>query len=190
MSPAERVPPPPPSQRGTPGEILPAPGAPGVQSPEGAQSESAPRSPGDSANRTPKTTRQKLFDSDVIAKLTEPSKQSEKKESGITFDTTEFKYYGYLQRLKEKIQGIWRYPPDAADRGIYGDLYIRFTIKKNGRLGAVELVRTSGYRSLDDAAIKALWDGDPYWPLPDEWGRDGFTITGHFVYTLHGMHVR
>jgi protein TonB len=77
-----------------------------------------------------------------------------------------------------------------AEKGIYGDLYIRFTIMKNGRLGAVELVRTSGYRALDDAAIKALWDAEPYWPLPNEWGREGFTITGHFIYTLHGVYIK
>ncbi|MBA4348820.1 MAG: energy transducer TonB, partial [Thermodesulfovibrio sp.] len=113
-----------------------------------------------------------------------------KSESTITFDTEEFKYYGYLQRLKEKIEGLWKYPHDAAERGIYGDLYIKFTIKKNGKLGAVELVRTSGHKSLDDAAIKALKDAEPYWPLPDELDKEGLTITGHFIYSIYGIYIR
>lgn len=137
-----------------------------------------------------KSFRERFFDKDVIGKLAQKSKGNTKPESGITFDIKEFKYYGYMQMLKEKIEGIWRYPSDAAEKGIYGDLYIRFTIKKDGKLGAVELIRTSGHKILDDAAIKALKDAEPYWPLPEEWGRDGFTITGHFVYSIYGTYIR
>jgi len=129
------------------------------------------------------------FDKDVIGKLAQKEKEK-KPDSSITFSTKEYQYQGYMQRLKEKIEGIWKYPTDAAQRGIYGDLYIRFTIKKDGRLGAVDLIRTSGYKSLDDAALRALRDAEPYWPLPDEWGRDGLTITGHFVYTHYGSYIR
>lgn len=137
-----------------------------------------------------KTFREKFFDRDIIGKFAKKDKEVAKPDSGITFDTKEFKYYGYLQRLKEKIEGIWRYPSDAAEKRLYGDLYIRFTIMKDGRLGAVELVRTSGYKSLDDAAIKALKEAEPYWPLPDEWEENRFTITGHFVYSLYGAYIR
>lgn len=137
-----------------------------------------------------KSSRERLFDKDVIGKLAQKNKENAKPESGITFNTKEFQYYGYMQRLKEKIERIWRYPSDAAEKGIYGDLYIRFTIKKDGKLGVVELIRTSGHKILDDAAIKALKDAEPYWPLPEEWGRDGFTITGHFVYSIYGTYVR
>jgi protein TonB len=111
-------------------------------------------------------------------------------EQEITFSTKEFKYYGYKMRLKEKIENIWKYPPEAAQKGIYADLYIRFTILKNGKLGAVELLRTSGYKRLDDAALKALRDAAPYWPLPDEWTEESFTITGHFIYSLYGSYIR
>ncbi|MGO9611877.1 MAG: energy transducer TonB [Dissulfurispiraceae bacterium] len=138
----------------------------------------------------PKSAREKLFDPDILAKLAEPGRGGKKPDSSITFDSADMQYYGYMQRLKEKIEGIWRYPSSAAERGLAGDLYIKFTIKKNGRLGAVELERTSGYRDLDDAAIKALRDADPYWPIPNEWQKDAFTITGHFVYTLHGVYIR
>ncbi len=131
-----------------------------------------------------------LFDSDVIAKSVVKQEKAQKEKSSVTFDAKEFKYYGYMQRLKEKIEGIWRYPPGAMMQGIYGDLYIRFTIKKNGSLGSVELVRTSGHRDLDEAAIRALKDAAPYWPLPDEWKQDGLTITGHFIYSLYGTYVR
>jgi|GEM_PF-371608 len=122
----------------------------------------------------------------IIAKKQEDSKE----KSSLTFDAREFKYHGYMTRLKDKIEGIWHYPADAAMRGIYGDLYVEFTIRRDGSLGRVELVRTSGYKSLDDAAIKALKDAAPYWPLPDEWKQDALTIKGRFVYSLYGVYIR
>ncbi len=132
--------------------------------------------------------REKLFDTEVMGKV---AKREEKEhDNGITFDTKEFKYESYMMKLKERIEGIWKYPPEAAMRGIHGDLLIRFTIEKNGRLSDVELLRTSGYRDLDEAAMQALKDGAPYWPLPDEWGRDELPVTGHFVYSNYGAYIR
>lgn len=132
--------------------------------------------------------KERLFDREVIERFAK--KEETKKDNTLTFDTEEFRYHTYMLRLKEKIENIWRYPPEAAARGIYGDLFIRFTIKKNGMLGDMELVRTSGHRSLDDAAQRALRDAQPFWPLPDEWGKEAVTITGHFIYSIYGTYIR
>lgn len=141
--------------------------------------------PGD-ARKIPLLRDHPLFDREVIDKLAK-KEEGTKRDSTLTFDTEEFRYHTYMERLKEKIEGIWKYPPDAAARGIYGDLFIRFTIRKNGMLGDVELVRTSGHRSLDEAAQRALREAQPFWPLPDEWKKDTITITGHFVYSTYGQ---
>jgi protein TonB len=142
--------------------------------------------------------REKLFDRNIIGDLAKRDIEREKNERekmqgkgrSLTFDTKDYKFLLYNERLKERIESIWIYPHDAATRGIYGDLIIRFTIKKNGTLGAIELVRTSGHQNLDEAAMKALKDGEPYWPLPEEWGMDAYTIVGHFVYTIYGYYIR
>jgi periplasmic protein TonB len=102
----------------------------------------------------------------------------------LSFDGKDLKFMLYDRKLKERIEHIWIYPPSAAARGISGDLVIRFTIMKNGKLGAVELIRTSGHKDLDDAAIKALKDASPFWPLPESWGMDSYTIDGHFIYSI------
>ena len=137
------------------------------------------------------STKEKLFDRNVIGEIAKRDvKKEEKEERAFSFDAKEMRYLTYLRRLKERIESIWIYPPDAAAKGIYGDLLIKFTIKKNGKLGAVELVRTSGYKTLDDAALGALRNAEPFWPLPDEWGMEAYTIEGHFVYTIYGYYVR
>jgi protein TonB len=138
--------------------------------------------------------RERLFDKNVIANLAKRDiareEEKENKNKNFTFDTKEYRFLLYNRRLRERIESIWVYPPYEAEHGIYGDLEIRFTIKKNGQLGSVELLRTSGHKSLDDAAIKALKDGAPYWPLPDEWGMEAYTIDGHFIYTIYGNLIR
>ena len=84
--------------------------------------------------------------------------------------------------LKEKIESIWQYPKEAARLGLSGDLYIKFTIKRDGKLGEIDLLRTSGHKDLDEAAMKALKDAEPFWPLPADWEKDDLEINGHFIY--------
>jgi protein TonB len=126
--------------------------------------------------------RSQLFDKKTIEKFARKSQPTKK---GLTFDTSEFKHRGYMRMLKEKIENIWKYPKEAARLGISGDLYVKFSIKRDGKLDEVELLRTSGYRDLDEAAMKAVKDAEPYWPLPDDWTKDVLEIKGHFIY-IHG----
>jgi periplasmic protein TonB len=187
------------SGRQLPEGVLPGPGKSKKEG-EGLDERTRPGStdgdsgkPGVSKNAKPGyLDRAKLFDRGVIGDSArkEVAGSQKKKDDSITFDTSDYRYAGYMRRLKEKIESIWVYPPEAAARGIYGDLKIRFTIMKNGKLGEVELIRTSGNKMLDDAAIKALKDGEPYWPIPEEWGMDSYTVPGHFIYSIYGYQIR
>ncbi len=135
--------------------------------------------------------KERLFDSNIIGDIAKREiKKEESEAKKFSFNAKDMRYLPYLKRLKERIESIWIYPPEAASRGIYGDLIIRFTIKKNGGLGTTELIRTSGHKSLDDAAIRALKEAEPFWPLPDEWGLETYTIEGHFIYTIYGYYIR
>ena len=120
-----------------------------------------------------------LFDRETIEKFAQKPSLNDRSHS---FDAPGFKHRGYMRLLKQKIERIWEYPEEMARRGISGDLYVTFFINKDGSLGDVRLVRTSGHRELDEAAIKALKDAEPFWPLPDNWEKDGFEINGHFIY--------
>jgi len=161
-----------------------AEGEPDIGSSENKGASPVPRVPSPS-------TKEKLFDRNIIGDIAKRDvTKGEKEGQTFSFDVKEMRYLTYLRRLRERIESIWIYPPDAAAKGIYGDLIIKFAIKKNGKLGSVELIRTSGHKDLDDAALRALRDADPFWPLPDEWGMEAYTIQGHFVYNIYGYYVR
>jgi len=135
-----------------------------------------------------------LFDKNIIGALAKRNIEREEKEINedkpITLDTKEYKFWNYNQRLKERIESVWRYPDEAAQAGIRGDLVIKFSIKKNGQLGGAELIRGSGYPILDKAALEALKEASPYWPLPEAWGMDSYTLVGNFVYTISSAFIR
>ena len=120
-----------------------------------------------------------LFDRKTIDKF---ASKGPAKDKGLTFEAPEFNNRGYMRLLREKIEYLWKYPREAARLGKSGDLYIKFSIKKDGSLGKLELIRTSGHRELDEAAMKALKDAQPYWPLPDDWKDEELDINGHFIY--------
>lgn len=159
------------------------------QRPLASTPEGAPHTPGARERMAPEG-KSRLFDSEVIAKAAKGPTPSEEDARGITFDTEELKYQGYMRLLKDKIEGIWVYPREAAEKGVFGDLVIRFVIRKDGTLGSVKVLRTSGHGMLDEYAVRALRDGEPYWPLPEGWGRKSLTVTGHFIYTLYGVRLR
>jgi len=41
---------------------------------------------------------------------------------------------------------------------------------------------SSGFRILDEAAIRAVKEASPYLPLPEAWHQDSLTVTGNFIY--------
>ncbi len=110
------------------------------------------------------------------------------KKDAVTLDTDDLMYTSYLQGLKRRIELIWKYPETARRDGLQGSLIMRFSIGKSGKLESVEIVRSSGYPMLDEAAKQALEDANPYNPLPDNWHKTSFTITGTFIYKIYGLY--
>ncbi len=104
------------------------------------------------------------------------------KRDSISINTDDLRYLSYMLKLKQRIELIWQYPPEAIAAGLQGDLLLNFTIRQDGKLTDVILIRSSGYRVLDEEAIQAVRAAAPYAPLPESWHQDRITITGNFIY--------
>lgn len=70
----------------------------------------------------------------------------------------------------------------AAKKGWTGNLLIDFTVKKDGSLGDIVLVRSSGNPALDDDTIISLKLAAPFTPMPEKFDMEEITIRGIFVY--------
>jgi len=162
-----------------------SPPQPAVQGTPGGQP-SKPSGGGEAPRRLSKPTEE---DMRRYAKADQQVQRAEPGQ-GITLDTTDLMYASYMQGLKNRIELNWKYPESAQRDGIQGDLVMRFTISKSGKVTDLELIRSSGYGVLDKAVKQALMDASPFNPLPDSWKKDEFVITGTFMYRLYGMYVR
>ncbi|MBI5191746.1 MAG: TonB family protein [Nitrospirae bacterium] len=176
----------------TGGDGVPAPSPPASSEVRSAPSRPSPPSgwsPGSAPERPGKLKRPSFEDLERYANV-DKEVQRPKDDQSITLDTDDLMYASYMQGMKKRIELIWKYPETARQDGLQGSLVMRFTIAKSGRVGDIDILKSSGYPLLDDAAKQALIDASPFNPLPDSWKKESFTITGTFVYRLYGMYVR
>ncbi len=123
---------------------------------------------------------------------TQPSKVGArnvpKSEDTVDLNTTEFKYYSYFLGLKRQIEGVWHYPKDAAQRGEHGSLNLIFTIKSNGDLEGIQIVSSTGFKSLDGEALRAIKVAAPFHPFPKSWqGLEKLNVKATFEYTYRNF---
>lgn len=76
-------------------------------------------------------------------------------------------YGRYLDDLRRRVQELLRYPATARRRGLSGTVQLEVTIKPDGAIGQIVVVRSSSHAVLDDAALDTLRALSPE-PFPAE----------------------
>ncbi len=105
--------------------------------------------------------------------------------TSLLLNTTEFKYQEYFMHIKRKINFYWEYPSVAARLGQQGRLQINYTIMKDGSVTVddIDLVKSSNYSILDDAAITAIRLASPFNPFPKGFEHEEIQIHHSFKYS-------
>ena len=86
----------------------------------------------------------------------------------------EYRYARYVEDWRVKIEriGELNYPQSARDQKIYGSLMLSVAIKADGSVDKIELLRSSGHKVLDEAAINIVRLSAPYARFPPDIARD------------------
>lgn len=86
----------------------------------------------------------------------------------LSADTRESSIAGYVDRWKRKIETVGSkfIPEQAGLRGLSGSPTLEVTIDASGRLADVVIIRSSGSRVLDQAALSILRRASPFDPFP------------------------
>lgn len=76
----------------------------------------------------------------------------------------------YVRNWVDKVTrvGNSNYPEEARSRGIYGDLRLLVSLRKDGTIKEVSILESSGSTVLDDAAIRIIRMAAPFAPFPEE----------------------
>jgi len=74
----------------------------------------------------------------------------------------------YLQAWRERLETVGNayYPRESLRYGLYGALRLRVVLRSDGSLESVDLLDSSGYAVLDEAALKIVRLAAPYAPFP------------------------
>jgi periplasmic protein TonB len=80
----------------------------------------------------------------------------------------------YLQAWRRKVEtvGNMNYPEEARRDQLYGSLRLMVAIEPDGSLKDVRILDSSGFKVLDDAAIRIVRQAAPFAPFPEEMRRN------------------
>jgi len=85
----------------------------------------------------------------------------------------EYRFAQYAEDWRQKIErvGTLNYP-EAARGKLYGSLLLSVTIRADGNVDSVEILRSSGHKVLDEAARRIVQQAAPYAAFPPDIRRD------------------
>lgn len=92
------------------------------------------------------------------------SKKEMEKEEGevISLEARDTRFASYFAHLRRRIERAW----DPRVSKYPGTVKLKFVLRADGTLRRVELLKSSGYKILDNAAESAITDTAPFEPLP------------------------
>ncbi len=113
---------------------------------------------------------------DEIARLTERidaktrAYQSRARRKAISTSTREYRYASYMEAWRRKVEriGNLNYPEEARRKGLYGNLILHVSVRADGSLEGIRVVRSSGQDLLDQAAVRIVELAAPFAPFPPD----------------------
>ncbi|MBI2877130.1 MAG: cell envelope integrity protein TolA [Candidatus Tectomicrobia bacterium] len=96
-----------------------------------------------------------------------------------------FPFQSYLKRVRDKIEHNWSpvvgYLPPAGKRVV-----VAFRILKDGRISHPQVEKASGISFLDQSALRAVLESQPFPPLPSEFNEEFLGVHFGFEYVDQG----
>ncbi|MDD2271272.1 MAG: TonB family protein [Desulfuromonadaceae bacterium] len=88
----------------------------------------------------------------------------------------------FLRRFEGAIYGVWRYPQEAAMKGIEGITPVRITFNRRGEITNIVQLESSGARILDEEVLRTLRAIGPVGGFPKGYNKEEFHLIAFFQY--------
>lgn len=87
----------------------------------------------------------------------------------ISANTAEYEFAAYMRSWVQRVEriGNLNYPDEARRRNLFGQLLMTVAVRRDGSIERIDIIRSSGYPVLDEAALRIVRLGEPYPPLPE-----------------------
>ncbi len=163
-------------QQATPGQVPVSPGssAAGLLKPKAATEQK----PSSAAHLFPGASRS--------AKLEESYRRRFEKDisEGDTrfLNSDDIVFGSFLRRFEGAVYGVWRYPMEAAMKGIEGVTPVRITFNRRGEITNIQQLESSGARILDEEVYRTLRAIGPVGGFPKGYDKEEFHLIAFFQY--------
>lgn len=131
---------------------------------------------------------------DSMARLEENYRRKFEKDiaEGDTafLNTDNIQFASFLRRFENSVYGVWRYPQEAAMKGIEGITPVRITFNRRGEIVQVQLLESSGATVLDDEVMRTLRLIGPVGGFPKGYDKDEFHLIAFFHYGITRRSLR
>lgn len=152
------------------------PEAPAVTRIESLDPEMLLESDGDAAERELPDARQLVMESRALARVTQDPVSDARtaperpRRKFISANTQEHVYAAYMRNWVAKVErvGNLNYPEAARRANVDGSLMLRVDVRQDGSVDRIDLLRSSGYEVLDEAAVRIVRLAAPFAPLPPD----------------------
>lgn len=86
----------------------------------------------------------------------------------ISANTQEYAYASYMRAWVQRVEriGNLNYPGEARARSIEGQLVLTVAVRRDGTVERIDVIQSSGFALLDDAAQRIVRLSEPFAPLP------------------------
>ena len=99
---------------------------------------------------------------------------SRPRQAFISASTREHRFAFYMESWRQKVEriGNLNYPDEARRNNLAGSLLLDVALNADGSVLEITVRRSSGYRVLDEAAVRIVELAAPFAPFPDDIARD------------------
>jgi len=101
-------------------------------------------------------------------------------------DTTDPRMQAYFADLKKRITAVWSYPAEAIQKQQSGKGVVVFLLRRNGSVGEVKVVHSTGSDILDRYLANAIRLAAPFPSIPCQVTEEAIPISIGFSYSLPG----
>jgi periplasmic protein TonB len=105
-------------------------------------------------------------------------------------NSDDIQFGSFLRRFENSVYGVWRYPLEAAQKGIEGITPVKITFNRRGEIVHVQLLESSGAKVLDEEVFRTLKLLGPVGGFPKGYDKDEFNLIAFFQYGMSRRSLR
>jgi len=122
--------------------------------------------------------------SELVKIKPEKNTSPEDTEDTISLETKDKRYSSYAKIIKSRLMQHWKYPHEAWENLIEGEVLVLFSLNRQGHLKDINILHPSHYAVLDDETTRTIRASAPFPPFPGSVTVKKLNIKANFAYRL------